>query len=305
MSVRRRYRTFRLYYKSFGLFYRALRNWPAAAWLPFFGAGDFKPRAGGTPVHVPRDLWTMLPMVSRLLLCGARPEWRDDALDVSFGALTFSAPPRDKSIGTSLREIFVEDVYRLRGSDLHGQTVIDVGANIGDSSLAFAQHGAMVHAFEPLPYLRVFLERNIANNRMQDKIIPHAVGLSNRDEELRVQISIASTSTSTATAVPSAKGGRHPENGYLQDLKLVHAVPYFKSHGITRADVLKLDCEGCEYALFENSELLDYLKPQRIIMEYHRGGHELNSFLQQQGYEVVWSKDDSPVGYIHANRSRS
>jgi FkbM family methyltransferase len=302
MNLRLRYRTFRLYYRSFALFYRAFRDWPKAGWFPFFGAGDFSPRAGGAPVRVPRELWTMLPMVSRLLLCDARPEWRDGELDVSFGVLSFSAPPRDKSIATSLREIFIEDVYRLHGADWRGQVVLDVGANIGDSSIAFAQHGAVVHAFEPLPYLRIFLEKNIARNRMQEKIIPHAVGLSNRDETVDVQLNTASTST--ATVLPPTRGGRQTENGLLQKLQLVDAVPYLRSRGITHADVLKLDCEGCEYALFENDELLEYLKPRRIIMEYHRGGHGLCAFLQKQGYDVDWREDSSPVGYIYANRTR-
>jgi FkbM family methyltransferase len=217
--------------------------------------------------------------------------------------LSFSAPPRDKSIAISLREIFIEDVYRLRDADWRGQVVLDIGANIGDSSIAFAQHGAVVHAFEPLPFLRSFLEKNISRNRMQEAIIPHAVGLSNRDETVDIRINTASTTT--ATVLPPTRGGRHAENELLQKLQLVDAVPYLKARGITHADVLKLDCEGCEYALFENNDLLEYLKPRRIIMEYHRGGHGLGAFLREQGYDVDWREDSSPVGYIYAKRSLS
>ena len=62
----------------------------------------------------------MLPTVARLALAGARPEWAGDRLRISFDDVTLVSPPGGKMIGTSYKEIFVDDVYRIMNRDLTG-----------------------------------------------------------------------------------------------------------------------------------------------------------------------------------------
>jgi FkbM family methyltransferase len=295
MSLRLRYRTLRLYYKSFGLFYQTLHSWPKAAWFPFFGHGEFRPRNGERTLVVPRRYWFMLPTACRLLGFGARTEWRDEQMQVTLGRFRFAAAATEKSVYI-LKEIFVDDVYRLEGTDLSGQTVLDVGANIGDSSVAFAARGALVHAFEPLLMLQPYLRENIALNAMEKRIFLHPVGLSNRDETLKVMVNVSGTAAATAFA-DSDRG-----DAVEQELRLVAALPYLKQHGITQADWLKLDCEGCEYELLADATLLDYLRPARIVMEYHRGGDELHAMLEDHGYRVERPEREHRVGYLYAVR---
>lgn len=295
MSLRQRYRTLRLYYKSFGLFSGTLRDWPRAGWFPFFGRGEFRPRRGERTLTVPRRYWFMLPTACRLMSFGAWPEWRDEQMQVTLGRFRFVAAPTEKSVYI-LKEIFVDDVYRLEGTDLSGQTVLDVGANIGDSSVAFAARGAQVHAFEPLLMLQPCLRENIALNGMEQRISLHPVGLSGRDETVKVLVS--ASGTAAATAFGDAVRGDAVE----QELRLVAALPYLKKHGITHADWLKLDCEGCEYELLADATLLDYLQPGRIVMEYHRGGDELHAMLEDHGYRVERPEREQRVGYLYAER---
>jgi hypothetical protein len=207
---------------------------------------------------------------------GALPSWVDGKLKITFKEWCFYAPPLAKATAAYLKDIFVEDVYRLEGSDLSGLTIIDVGAYIGDSSIAFASRGAKVHAFEPAPGLVEFLRLNAAANDMDDRITIHAVGLSGRDEVKK-------------------SGDR--------EVRLVHALNYLKSQGIGAVDWLKLDCEGCEYELFYKLEFLQYLRPHRIILEYHDGGGGgLTDWLSDQGYEVDWPEPRGHVGYLYAQR---
>lgn len=300
MQLRNRFRALRLYYKSQRLFFRAFRDFYRAWWFPFAGSGKFRPRPVGEAITVPRHLWTMLPTAGRLILAGAHPRWADDGLHVAFKGLHLVAPPADKSVAISLKEIFVDDVYRLDGVVLDGQLVLDVGAHIGDSSVAFAKRGAVVHAFEPLPLLQDYVRRNIVLNHMQQRIVLHGVGLSDKDEA--VDVWVKPQGTAGATTLPPSAGNRNTGALIRQSLRLVDAVSYLTSQGITRVDVLKLDCEGCEYALLTDKHLLNRLKPTRVIMEYHRGGATLYRVLEECGYKVDWPRREASVGYLYATR---
>lgn len=212
----------------------------------------------------------MLPTASRLVMFGAHPIWDNGRLHIRYDGIQLVSPPLGKMIGNSLREIFVEDVYRLGARDLTGKIVLDVGAYIGDSSVAFACRGAMVHAFEPFPEFRSYLADNIRLNALDGKIKIHGVGFADRD-------------------VPAGADG----------IRLVDAFRYLDEHHIERVDILKLDCEGCEYALFKDDRFLARLQPSEIVMEYHRGGEALYRFFCERGYTVDWPERMDNVGYMY------
>lgn len=69
------------------------------------------------------------------------------------------------------------DVVSRRG------TVLDVGANVGNHSIAFSRTFAKVHAFEPNPALWQAFERNIALNPGADVTL-HRIGLSDTAADL-------------------------------------------------------------------------------------------------------------------------
>ncbi|HEU5338404.1 MAG TPA: FkbM family methyltransferase [Sulfuricaulis sp.] len=293
--LRRGIRALRLYYRSHALFRAALTDTTRTWFFPFFGRGEFRTRLNGRILIIPRRHWTMLPTACRLLLFGAWPEWRNGFLRVTLGRFHLVAAPREKSVHI-LKEIFVDDVYRLGNTDLRGQTVLDVGANIGGVSIAFAARGAQVYAFEPLPILQPYLQENIALNDFRDRIVVHPVGLSSRDAIVRTLVNASGTAGAT-TSETVARG-----DAIEQELRLVEAVPYLQAHDIKHANILKLDCEGCEYELLADTTLLDYLKPDRIVLEYHRGGNELHRFLEGLGYQVERSERENHVGYLYAVR---
>ncbi len=286
MSIRDRVRNFRLYYKrdTIDLYRRAFTNYAKAWWFPFFGSGEFFPRDGSPPVTIPRERWPMLAMASKLVLMGARPRWTSQALHVSFGSLELTAPPSARLVATSLQGIFLDDVWRMNQADLHGKTVIDIGAYIGDSTVAYALRGARVHAFEPLPGFQEYLRENTRLNHVENQITIHPVGLSDRDELVTESGRLAEmASLGHGEGVRQGAGGG-PESA----IRLVDAISYFRDHGIDTVDVLKLNCEGCEYALFKDSTILDYLRPKHVVMEFHQGGDRIFKFLTDHGYDGDW-----------------
>jgi len=301
-TLRDRIRAWRMYFKSYPLMRATLSDSERALVLPFAERVDFHARATGAALGVPGACWSMLPTVCRLVQIGALPSWEDDMLKVRFGNIVLYAPGLDKSIGWTLREILVDDAYGLRGMDLKGRTVLDVGAYIGDSTIAFAARGAFVHAFEPVPMVQQFLVRNVAANAMEGRVRVHPVGLAREDRRVKVDVNV--TGLAGATVKAARNDARAEASSVSQELHLVDALDYLRSAGVTAADVVKLDCEGAEYALLEDGALLEMLQPSRVVMEYHRGGAPLHDALVKHGYRVDWPAPRSELGYMHGVRGR-
>ncbi|MDG6996870.1 MAG: FkbM family methyltransferase [Nitrososphaerota archaeon] len=199
-----------------------------------------------------------------------------------------------------IREQFGLDCYRVKNVNFQNQIVVDVGANIGDTALLFASKGATVYSFEPLPSVFESYERNCTLNRdITSRLCGFNVGLS--DHYGTVQFTYDRRKT-----VGVSLSNRAASNGneITETINLVNAIDFLKSRGIDRCDLLKVDCEGCEKVLFRDKKLLDYLKPQRVIIEYHFGWFkELLAVLKGQ-YSVVDiapSKQHDGFGMIYAS----
>lgn len=120
--------------------------------------------------------------------------------------------------------------------------VLDVGANVGTHSLAFAKHFAEVHAFEPNPTAFAKLLANLRLNPGLD-VSPHMVGLADISSELdfylteKPNLGMGTFSTEPQYDVPLIKvGTAQVERGddFLKG-KLRH-----------RLDAVKIDVQGLE-----------------------------------------------------------
>ena len=50
---------------------------------------------------------------------------------------------------------------------------------------------------------------------------------------------------------------------------------YEDEYQISKIDILKMDCEMCEYALLYDDSLIKYLDPELIMLEFHAGAQNL------------------------------
>jgi len=250
--------------------------------------------------HFPKKYWYTWEWLVDLLNYGGELSWDDDCVTVEYSGIKLSAAAVDQSLQTVFMEMFDDDEYRLENYSLDGLSVLDIGANIGDSSIIFMMRGARaVYAFEPLPVLEKYLERNISQNGFSKAIEIHTVGLHDKNETVRIHIreqGTAGTSTSLHT-----EDKMDVRSGYItQDIILVDAVSYLKEHGIDSIDVLKMDCEHCEYVVFRSSEFLDYLKPKIIFLEYHDGYESLKPLFLGKGYKVLIYEKNDRLGILIA-----
>ncbi len=65
--------------------------------------------------------------------------------------------------------------------------VLDIGANIGNHTLAFATVAGHIHAFEPIPHIHALLRRNVEQNALGNVTL-HALALSDSEDEATIHM---------------------------------------------------------------------------------------------------------------------
>ena len=128
-----------------------------------------------------------------------------------------------------------------------GDTVVDIGANIGSFTVLAARvvgpHGRVV-SFEPVAQTFARLEDNVALNGY-------------RNVECRLAAVDAQEGTLTLRVDPKSAlstaylESHDDENGAVQTVPCVTMEQAFREHNIERVNLLKVDCEGSEYGIFE------------------------------------------------------
>jgi FkbM family methyltransferase len=278
MAIRDDIRRLRLYFKSMPLFQEHLESTALTWWLPFLPAGaEVKISMNqGRVLNLKAGNWPLLPSACRLQSIGAEFEFLAECKRVEIDGLTIYSPLWSREEASYYKEVLLDDVYAIKVRDLRGAVVVDVGAYVGDSVLAFARQGAFVHAVEPSVSFCGFIRKNVEANNFSDTVRLHEIGLSAREEDV-------------------ASGN--------DSLHLVEGVGYTLNHLPEAVDVLKLDCEGAEYHLLADPRFLMHLRPKEIRMEYHRGKDPLMGYLSKAGYSVEHLSGTGPVGLLCARRS--
>ncbi len=192
--------------------------------------------------------------------------------------------------------VYGEEAYKFL--NVNNETVIDIGANIGDSSIYFALNNARkVIALEPYPYSYNIALKNIKLNHLEDKIILLNAGYG-EENTIKIDPKFENTTSSDIKSF---------DNGI--DIKIMPLKKILNDYNIDNA-VLKMDCEGCEYNIIKEDN--DTLRKFKMIqMEYHYGYEKLKDKLEEAGFNVKYTepkvsfnpdaKDHQmSLGYIYA-----
>lgn len=185
-------------------------------------------------------------------------------------------------------EIFAEDCYRLEwflGPLLDRPIqVIDIGGHVGTFSVRLTQlhQRATVQTFEPSATTAAFLRRNVAQNRVADRVTVNEVALAatsgfaifddNGAGSGLNGLQSAGHSTGTATKV--------------ETIAFDEAV----ANAEAPVDVVKVDCEGGEFDLVLGSSPESWTSVKRVVIEWHPvEGHawpELREYFERVGLMV-------------------
>lgn len=149
-----------------------------------------------------------------------------------------------------LGKILFDDCYRLSSIKCDIHHVLDVGGNVGLFAMA-ARHefpNAKIHSYEPNPEVVPRLRAHA--DRLGVAVFQEAVGRG--------------SGLVSFQAGPNSLHGRIGDGpGRIAKVGLSKAVERLGGH----VDLLKLDCEGAEWEMFEDRTVWGRIR--KLVMEYH------------------------------------
>jgi FkbM family methyltransferase len=189
-------------------------------------------------------------------VASSRDRFRRDRLVASFDLRP------DTSDRIVVDEIWTENVYKLDAADLRGQTVVDLGANVGAFSIFAALAGAnAVHAYEPGWDNAQTLAANIKRNDLVEQVLLSCEAVTD---------GTAPTTTFVA-GEPGGEGGSYTIDEAVEDAGVT--VPAVGLDEVVRraghVGVMKIDVEGAEAAILCSASEETWERIDRIVLEFH------------------------------------
>ena len=195
-------------------------------------------------------------------------------------------------------EIFEKEDYN---QNLKNATVIDVGASTADSSIYFATKGAkVVYGIEPMKESYDLGLYNVKINHFEDKVqlMNAALGIATGELELTVSSRDPNSNSVEPTETVKKKGIIFDSKRIVKSISIRDIIARY---GLSKIDLLKMDCEGCEYDVFRNIEDETISRIRNIILEFHDGIQFLAEFLEKMGYSVTY-EHSTGTGILKARR---
>ena len=198
----------------------------------------------------------------------------------------------------TLGDIFLDGCYVRDLTLADNPVVIDIGGFIGDFSLYAVKRlsARRVIVCEPSPRNWALLVKNIANNGYDAWIEPVHKAVTDggnvmmnidAPDEYQCMVSAYYPSDQPLSAVPG-----------------ISLAQLLRNHAVENVDLLKMDCEGAEYAILESTpaDVLSCIR--NIVFEYHDidGGwarlEKVKQRLRREGYALRVRR-----GLVTASRS--
>lgn len=171
-----------------------------------------------------------------------------------------------------------------------GDTVVDIGANIGVFAVTAAKlvgpHGRVI-AIEPNTETVARLQRNITINGLSNLAVYEAAVTG----EPR-PVTLYTGEKSLFSTIMTEVDGRSV-SGKLEEVQGLSLTEILAREQLEHVDLLKVDCEGGEYEIFDTTDPVLWTRVRKIVMETHQVGDrqpaELLNKLRSLGYVVQTS----------------
>jgi FkbM family methyltransferase len=191
------------------------------------------------------------------------------------------APP-EKGLSNDFINLFLDDEYGIKLLEFDPNTIVDIGANIGlFSQLAGSLFpNAKIHSYEPNPKIHSFLKKNLT--QVSAILFSEAVG--------------AEAGMGHSKDLGESRLGVFQKGG---DIPMVAFTEVLNRIGGS-IDLLKLDCEGGEWDIFENP--VPFKNVMTIRMEYHlvdgKTLEDLKKAADRIEFKIVKLEENSGFGIV-------
>lgn len=193
---------------------------------------------------------------------------------------------------------------------LRNPVVLDIGANIGNHTLAFATRAAQVHAFEPIDAIHELLRTNVERNGL-DNVSVHQVALSDSDGTATIHVNRSGNAGASGF-------DRREADAEAQVVQVRQGDTFLKALQLGRVDLIKLDVEGHEaqvlrglmHTLQRHKPLLTMEWNDARTIERLGGTAELQFLLEHYQIWVLGNIGDRgwwegrPLGFLRRKLTR-
>ena len=174
-----------------------------------------------------------------------------------------------------------------------GDTVIDVGANVGIHTMLAAElvgRSGHVHAFEPDPQSMSYLMTTVNRNRLTERVTLWNLAASDRSANAKLYLDLKTARTTSLRA-----------NAYSPDMQIRQPVVVATApldDLITQpAQFVKIDVEGAELAVLAGaSSLLRNYHPVLLVEVLRDNLPSVTSLLVPLGYSLADAGSGAPLG---------
>ena len=187
-------------------------------------------------------------------------------------------------------ELFLDRQYIFceQTIDKAESAIIDIGGHLGFFSLyaSLINPTVPIYAYEPHNGNFELLKKNLKENHVKN-VTAKNLAVTNEVGEVELQVSKEDLNHSTVHAIEDT--GERQKVGSTTLEKIING------QNLGQVDLLKIDAEGAEFSMLEDSPSKVFDRVSHIFLEYHdwvpNGDHKrLKKFLEKQGYKV----DDFP-----------
>lgn len=192
-------------------------------------------------------------------------------------------------------EIFQEESHGVMPgfSGRENPVVLDVGANQGFYALRLkAQNPACrIICVEPNPHVFEILRRNMESNAIRDvSLIQKAAGPADG----RCRMEFVKRVSLIGGKTVAREGRPWLSDGLIENVEVdcIRLATLCRDAGLSRIDLLKVDVEGEEQAILEDSrELLGRVR--RVVVERHSRDlrDSVVALMAAAGFNLVWDED--------------
>ncbi len=157
-------------------------------------------------------------------------------------------------------------------------TIIDIGANIGNHTLYWANesHAKKIYAFEPIPYIFKILKKNIEINNLKNRVILYNIGLADKQENGEIKSFCKQNFGGTRLRVLKSNTKDIIPLNTLDSFNIIE----------DNIDLLKIDVEGMDFEVLSGAlNTIKKYKPIIMIESFPDSLKKSNSFLNNLGYE--------------------
>lgn len=191
--------------------------------------------------------------------------------------------PDEYGVKITFAEIFLDDTYELdwikkfaEKKNIEIKSILDIGGNCGLTSLKLRSHfpKSIIHCYEPNLELQNYLETNSKSGNFNCYF--EAIGSFSGYVKLNTN-----KNNSVLSSIQKDIAG---------ETKQISIEDAFKRFNVDYLDIVKMDCEGSEWQIFENKNL--FKKVKFITMEYHLeennpDHYQILNVLDDLGFKLV------------------